>query len=472
MWNSVFWYLSGKLFTQGFGLVVSVILARLILPDEFGIIAMVLVIIAMSQVFLDFGFGAGLIQKENVDEDTYSSVFWFNIFMASVLTVILFILSPFVSEFYGQSRLTLITKALSSLFFVGSLGLMQSVILTKAMNFKVQSIATTIATVLSGIIAIVLALRGLEVWALVFQQILLKVFNVIILWLLVPWKPKWCFKISHLNEIWSFSSYKFTTQILQSILSKLDSIIIGKLFVPSVLGFYSRSRNLADLIKSYTSESFSKVYFPYVSNNQGDIAKLKETYYLGFKIVAIVSIGLSALFYSIADELIVILFSDIWLKSAYYFSFMIIADSFTKPLGQMNLTMLVGLGHANVELKLLLMKRTIWVLALITLWYLGIEVFLYAIIIHSFIAYLIDSYFVSKYLPISLTFVYFFLIKCLAIAVVSILLSQWIDFEASIILNAVLKSAIVLTCFLIGMYFVSRESIYLIYNKIIKYKAS
>ena len=464
--KSIFWDLTGTFYGKIVNFLISIFLARILTPEEFGLVGMVLVIISIAEIYIDMGFGSALIQKPNVDNKLFSSVFWLNIIMGALLTAIVFLLSPIISSFYKIDLIESLSRSLSFVFIIGSLGIIQNIRLTRKMNFKSLALAHAVSITISGAVGIVLAMLNFGVWALVFQQLLTRVTLVINLWIIEKWKPEFYLSLNDIQSIWGFSSKRFLTLFLRSIFRKLDTLIIAKLFEPATLGFYTRSRSLTDIIIVNTSGSLNKVFFPLVSKHQENHAELKKIYSKSLLLIGYVSVCISSLLFISAKEIIVLFFSEKWLNSVPFFAIMVLADGFTKPIGTLMLNLILGLGHAGTEFKLLLIKRSLWLIPILILYSYGITVFLYSSIVHSIIVFLIDSYSVTKHFNITFYENGFKLVYFILIASISVVLTYFTPSTSHLAFDLIIKTFVFLVLYNIGVFLFIPAPINYFLNKI------
>ena len=393
--KALIWDFIGKIAVQSAGFIISIFLARLLSPEEFGLIGMVMVIVPITQVFMDMGLGAALIQKKEVSQNLFSSVFWLNIIIGAIMTVLLYLSSDYIALFYKRPELSEIIKILSLIFVISSLGIVQNIHFTKSLNFKTHAIISLISNLISGSIAIYLAYSGFGVMALVYQKIIAITISILCYWITSNWRPSFYFSIKDIKSIWGFSGANFIDSVISTIFLKLDIIMIGKMFSATTLGFYTRAQTLDGLINTFTSASLSRVFFPMISNIQDDIEKVKTIYKKSILILSFISIGLSGFLYLVAEDLFIILFTEKWNYSAQLFKLMAIVG-FVYPLSSIMINVILGLGHSKKNLKLGLLKKLIALINLYIGFLYGIEIFLYTFIIRNIIGLLLNIAYVKS----------------------------------------------------------------------------
>jgi len=394
------WDFAGNIGMQLIAFIISIILTRLLEPEQFGLLGMVMVFAAVAQVFMHMGFGSALVQKQSVSPTTYSSVFWLNLGIGIVISLVVFLLAPVIAKFYNEPQLEGITKLLSTVFFISSIGNIQRIIYTKRLDFKTQSIISLFTAIVSGAIAVYLSFEGYGVHALIFQKIIAAVLTVISFWYLSSWRPTFAFKLDDIKSIWGYSSKEFLDRILSTVYQKLDVLVIGKLFTPAILGFYTRAFSLNTMVGKFTTTSLNKVFFPLISSIHQDKEKVRAVYLKIISLVGFLAIGISALLFVIADDLFVILFTDKWNQSIIYFKLLVVT-TFAYPLSSIMFGLISGLGHPGTVLRAGIYKKVIGVIPILVGVLYGIEAFLYTRIFSSLVGFYINLVYVKKVAAIS-----------------------------------------------------------------------
>lgn len=393
--KSLFWDFIGKIFNQGITIIVSIFLARLLLPEDFALIAIVLAIIGVASVFIDFGLTEALIQKQNVKNIHYSSIFWINITLAIVLTLLCFLSAPLVSNFYKLPQLINLIRVVSFAFILNALGGVHTAMLVKKMAFIHLSKINIISSFISGVIGVTMAFLDYGVWSLVMQYFSSAIIRQILLWNRTKWLPKFQFSWIVIRPLWKFSRNLFISSILNDIFIRIDVFIIGKIFSPASLGFYSRGKSLNQLISTYSSSSLTTVLFPALSKIQDNLELVKKKVIDFFQLAALISFFLGGLLYITSEDIIVIMFTDKWLPAVPYFQIMVLT-TFANPLSAIILTPLTSLGRSDVFLKLEIMKKIIFTFTYIFGFSYGITGFLYAMLISQIIGVLLNGYYSGK----------------------------------------------------------------------------
>ena len=391
------WDFSGKIANQSVSFIVSIFLARLLSPSDFGMLAMVYVVIALSASLMDMGLGEALIQKKELTEKHYSSVFFFNISVGFFLALLLFFLSPFVGLFYNNNSLIPIAQAMSLLFILNSFGNVIRVKLRRELKYNIPTKANFFSSLFSGIVGITMAFTGFGVWSLVVQSLIKPIIANSYLFLSVKWRPKLQFAWQALKDLWSFGFRMFISGIINIIFVNLDSIIIGKLFSPVILGFYYRARSLNNYIVQYSSASLLSVLLPALSKVQDDLIRFKSIVYKSYHLIALIAFFLTGLFFVIGADFIILLFGVKWEPTVPYFQIIIITG-FAYPLSSLLVTILSASGNSKAFLKLEIIKKTFFGTSLVLGFIWGVTGFLICNAVAVFINVYFNIIFAGKQL--------------------------------------------------------------------------
>lgn len=393
----IFWSAIDAFAAQAVSFTVGIILARLLLPAEFGLIGMLSIFMAVAQSFLGSGFGSALIQKKEISSIDSSSVFYFNLVVGFALAFILYLFAPSIASFYRQPVLSALIRAMSLVMIIGSFGIVQSAILTRNMNFKAQTKITLTASILSGAIGITMAYRGLGVWSLVGQQISAAFFRSVALWLFNTWRPLWAFSFKSLRQMFAFGSRILASGILNEIFDNIYYMIIGKVFTPEALGFYSRARRLQELPSHTLSNVVGRVSFPIFSSIQNDKVALKEGLSKALRLLVFINTPIMVGLAVIAERLVVLLLTEKWLPCVPYLQ-LLSAVGILFPLQLLNLNALLAMGRSDLFLRLEIIKKVLIVANIALTWHIGIFAMILGQIAVSIACYFINSYYTGKIL--------------------------------------------------------------------------
>ena len=395
------WDIGGTIVRQGSGFVISIFLARLLSPEEFGLIGMALVFISISQVFIDVGFSSALIQNKDNTNLTYSSVFYLNFFAGIVLTAVFYFAAPYIGAFYENPQITELVRWLSLIFVFNSLNLVQQAILQKKLNFKVLTLRMVIASAVGGVLGVIFAFQGFGVYALVVQQISTAILSTILLWSTSGWKPDLKFSMAEVKKLTGFSTFVFFDRFVSTIFQRLDVLLIGKIFSPATLGFYTRAVSLKDQVTNYSSSSLTKVFYPVLSGLQDDQKEYSRIYFKVLSVISFISFGLTGALYILGAELIILLFGAKWHPSIAIFQVLILAVC-NRPLNSMMVNAFLSKGKSKENFTIGVFRKILRVIPLIIAYQYGIFEFTVAVVIVSYFLTIINILFLKKYLDLSI----------------------------------------------------------------------
>ena len=306
------WTAGARIASQILQFIISVILARLLTPRDFGLIGMILVFSGFAGLFSEMGFGAALIQRKVVEERHLSSIFWLNIVVGLILTCIFLIAAPFIARFYNEPRLKILTMLLSLNFCLGSLKMVPSSILSRSMDFRKLAVIETTTMLIAGGLAITLALIGFGVWSLAWQMIITTIIGVILFWFMTDWRPRFQFDKNAIKELLGFSGNLLGFNVLNYCARNIDYLLVGKFIGSSGLGIYSRAYGLMMMPIRQISVTMGRVMFPSLSKCQDDKVRAKRIYLKTISAIALISFPMMMGLFSLADSFILALFGTKW----------------------------------------------------------------------------------------------------------------------------------------------------------------
>ncbi len=389
------WDFFGKMVRQGMGFIITIFLARLLEPSDFGLIAIVMVIVAIATIFTDIGLTGALIQRRKVLPIHYSSVFYFNIFVALSLTILTYFSAPWISEFYKNEQLLHLTQVMSFSFIIGALSSVQSTQLRKALNYELLTKITLISSFISGVIGVSLAFFGAGVWSLVAQVLIGGILYNIFIWSAGKWAPDLAFSWKALTQLWGFGFRMFLSKMLDSIFTRLDFLIIGKLFPLATLGYFQRAKSLNSMVVQYSSGSLMTVLFPVLSTVQNDLPRFQNIIIKSLGVISFVVFLLLGALYLISEELIVLLFSDKWLPSVEIFNILVLSG-FAYPISALLVNVLSSRGNSKAFLRLEIYKKMIVTINFLVLYVWGIYAYLYGLIVTAILGVTLNILFASR----------------------------------------------------------------------------
>lgn len=389
------WDFSGKIMMHGMGFIVSIFLARLLEPSDFGLVAMVMIVIGIAGIFNDVGLGSALIQRRRVLPIHYSSVFYFNITIGALLTLLTYASAPLIADFYNNKLLIPLTQVISFNFIIGAFSAVQSTKLRKELNYALLTKIRFVASFISGVVGISLAFYGAGVWSLVSQVLTQGIIYNLLIWSVSHWKPRIEFSFKALMQLWAFGFRIFLATAIEAIFIRLDTIIIAKLFPPDTLGFFNRAKSLDQMVISYSSGSLMSVLFPILSKVNRDLARFKNIVLKSLGIITFVVFFLLGGLYLISHELIILLFGEKWLQSVGYLKLLLLSG-FVYPISALMVNVLMSRGNSKAFLRLDIYKKIILGTNLVVGFIWGVEGYLYGLIVASSLALLLNFLFVSR----------------------------------------------------------------------------
>ncbi len=375
-------------------------MARLLLPSEFGLIGMITIFIAISTSFIDSGFGTALIQKKNCTDSDYSTVFYFNLTIGFIFYWVLYFLAPIISRFFNEPQLTNLVKVLAIVLIIDSLTIIQRTILTKRIDFKLQTKISVTASFLSGAVGIAMAFSGFGVWSLVGKQIIQRLVSSVLLWLWNRWRPLLIFSRESFNELFSFGYKLLISGLIDTLYRNIYLLIIGKYFSAQELGYYTRADQFQALPSQNINGIIGRVSFPVLAQMQDDKVVLKRNYQKLIKSVMFITFVLMMGMAAVAEPMVIVLIGEPWRPCIIYIQ-MLCFVGMMYPLHALNLNMLNVQGRSDLFLKLEIIKKTLAVPVIVIGMMFGIKAMIAGMIVNSQIAYFLNSYWSGKFINYS-----------------------------------------------------------------------
>jgi O-antigen/teichoic acid export membrane protein len=310
--SGIGWSAGARIGQQGLGFIISVILARLLIPEDFGLIGMIAVFTGFAGLFSELGFGAALIQRNEIEERHLSSIFWLNIVSGLILTCGMLAVAPLIATFYGQPRLKLLIMLISVNFFIGSLNTVQTAILNRSMDFRKLAMIETITMIIAGSSAITLAFMGFGVWSLAWQVPISTTVGVIIMWQVSDWKPSLNFDKNAVKDLMNYSSNLLGFNVFNYWVRNSDDLLIGKLIGSAGLGIYSRAYSIMLLPLTHISATVGQVMFRSLSKIQKDKVRVKQIYLRSISVIGLITFPMMAGLLVLADSFVLALFGQKW----------------------------------------------------------------------------------------------------------------------------------------------------------------
>lgn len=399
--RGMFWSFFERIGEKGIQFVIFIILARLLLPEQFGLIAMLAIFIAIAQSFIDSGFGSALIQKKDANHLDECSIFYCNIVFGFVAAALLFFAAPWIASFYNAPILTRLTQALSLNLIINSFAIVQTALLTKHIEFKSQMTINLSALVISGGIGVTMAYFGYGVWSLVCQSLSSNLVRTILLWVMLKWRPALIFSITSLRTMFNFGSKLLFSGLIDRIYNNLLPVFIGKVFSAADLGFYSRAYSFQQVPVGTITDSVARVTYPAFCSIQDDKPRLKRGVQKALTIMVMLNFPLMFGLAIVAEPLVIFLLTEKWLPCVPYLQ-LLCGLGLIFPLHVINLNALQAQGRSDLFFRLEVIKKIIAVVLLFVTYRWGISMMIVGQIVCSILCYFLNSYYTGKFLHYSI----------------------------------------------------------------------
>ncbi len=398
--KGVGWSAIDNIAGHGVTFIVSVILARILSPEHYGLIGIIAIFTAVCQTLINAGFTTALIRKKNTTDDDYNTVFIVNLVMSLMLYTVIFLCAPFIADFFHNEELIPLTRVSSLSMIIGALAMVQQTRLTKRIDFKSQTKITITASVCSGIVGIVMALLGFGVWALVAQLLSSQMIRTALLWVVNKWIPTLRFSSKSFHELFGFGWKMMVSSILDTVWKELYQVVVGRFYSPATLGQYTRAKSFSQLLSQNLTSVIQRVTYPVLSNIQDDKERMISAYRRIIKVTMFIA-AISMFFLgAISEPLLYCLIGPKWLEASIYLPLICISMS-SYPLHALNLNMLQVQGRSDLFLALEIIKKIIALGPLFIGAFIGVIPMLYANILTTVIAFFLNSYYSGKFLGYS-----------------------------------------------------------------------
>ena len=391
VFSSLLWKLLERGGSQGIQFIVTIVLARLLLPEEYGLIVLVMIFITVAGVFVQSGFNTGLIQKKDADETDFSSVFYLSIFIASLLYIILFLISPNLAAFFGEPDLITVLRVLSLTLFFGAINSIQIAVISRNMQFKKLFFSSIGAIILSGAVGIIMAFNSFGVWALVSQQLTNQLVVTLILWFTVKWRPQLIFSTERIKNLFSFGWKLLVSGLIDTLYRNMQSLFIGKMFNSEILGFYNRGEQFPNLIVSNIDGSIQSVMLPTLASHQNNKIRVKEIVRRSIVTSSFIVFPLMMGLAAIAEPLVEILLTEKWLPAVPFLQ-IFCATYALWPIHTANLQVINALGRSDIFLKLEVVKKILGLIILVISIPFGVYAMALGVLVIGIISTFINAY--------------------------------------------------------------------------------
>ena len=399
--KGLFWSAMDRFGGQGIQFVFGILITRILLPADYGLVGMILIFWAVGQTLVDSGFGSALIWKKSPTPADYSTVFYFNVGIGLILYLIFYLLAPVIAGFYSEPQLVALIRVLCLNFILLSFGLIQQVVLQKKVDFKLMSFVNVASSLVAGIVALYMALKGFGPWAIVVQILAKSFVTSLLLWLFNRWKPVFIFDLLSLKELFNYGSKLTAAGLIYTIFQYLYFNIIGKLFPVASLGFYTRASQLQDFPVKTLGSVFNRVAFPVFSAIREDNERLKNAVRKTLRTMVFFNFPMLLGLIAVADPLIEVVLTEKWLPASGYFKLLCLIGLFYS-FQVVNGEILKTKGRSDWVLKLEIISKTVMIISILITWRWGITAIILGQMFTALVSYLIGSYYVWKLIGYSI----------------------------------------------------------------------
>lgn len=389
------WSFAGNFANQAVGFIIGLILARLLTPREYGLIGMVTIFTILTQPFINSGFSQALIRKERCTVQELSSVFYFNLCAGIFFYIIIFFAAPYISSFFKEPDLINITRVLGLIVIIDAVTLIQVTILTRDVNFKLQTRISLTSSLASGVIGVILAYKGLGVWALVIRTIADHLIKTCLLWMMNDWRPQGRFNLNIIKELFGFSSRILVSAIIDKIYANIYNLVIAKFFSAKELGLYTRGQMFKNFAAETMTEIIGRVSFPILSSIQTDADRLKANYKTILITTQYIVSILMLILAAIAEPLILTLIGEKWAGSVIYLQLLCFIG-LLYPMHAINRNLMYVFGQSGMVLKLQIFTKILAIPAISVGIFWGIVPMVWVMIATSVLEMLVKTYFAGR----------------------------------------------------------------------------
>lgn len=391
------WSAVDNIANQGITFLTGLVLARLLTPEEYGLIAIISIFINVFNSFVDSGLSNALIRKNNANDTDYNTVFWSNLSISVLLSIVLFFGAIPIAKFFSRPQLEPLTQVMSVILIINAFAIIQRTILIKKIDFKTQTKVSLIASISSGVVGIAMAFIGLGVWALVLQQITRQFLNSLFLWIFSKWRPMWEFSKSSFNDFFGFGWKLLVSSIIGTIWNELYQVVIGRFYTPATLGQYTRASQFGSIFSSNITGVVMRVSYPVLSGIKEDKERLREAYRRIIKVTMLVTMCCMIGLAGCAGSFVYVLVGRQWMDCVPMLQILCF-NLMLYPLHSINLNMLQVQGRSDIFLKLEIIKRIIGIGPLLLGVFVGIYWMLISSVFVGFFSFYLNARFSGPYL--------------------------------------------------------------------------
>lgn len=388
--RNMLWRLLERFGAQGVSFVVSIILARLLDPSVYGIIALVTVFISILQVFIDSGLGLALIQKKDANETDFSTVFYFNIVFCLLLYTLIFLVSPLVAGFYNLPELTLVLRVLSLSIVISGVKNVQQAYVSRNLIFRKFFFSTLGGTLGAAVVGIVMAYRGFGVWALVTQSLFNTTVDTLILWITVKWRPQKAFSWHSLKGLYAYGWKLLLSRLIDTVYEDVRSLVIGKMYSSTDLAYYNRGKQIPQLLVGIINSSIESVLFPSLSMEQDYTERVRAMTSRSIKTLSYIIMPMMVGLAVCSESLVNILLTPKWADAVPFMRIFCIGLAIV-PISLANLNAIKAIGRSDIYLKLEIIRKTIGTVSLLISMWFGVKMIAYSYLINCVINLFVNA---------------------------------------------------------------------------------
>lgn len=400
MFRLVVWDFLGKISNQIIAFAVSLFLTRILNPSEFGIVGIALALVAFTTIFYDFGLKASIIQADQISQRQLSTIFFVNLFGGLMLFLLFFSLSGIIQRFYKIEGLANVIIAVGFLLILNSTASLPLALLARKLQFRKMAMLNFIAALIAGIFAVMMALSGWGVWSLIANTLINALLILTGAFMAAGWRPSLIVDLKCIQPLWRFGSTVFGIEVLESVFSRVDVFLIGKVFQATILGFYTRAQSLDGMVKQFSSGSLIAVVLPYFSKIKNDVEKLRGYYEQSLHLIAYASLFLTGMLYLISVDLFTLLFTAKWTYSGKLFQLIALAG-FAYPVSALMVNVILAVGKTKAIVRLEVLKKMVLLPVFVFGLYGGIKVFLICWVAANWVIVLLNAFFVRRIIQVS-----------------------------------------------------------------------
>ena len=375
--------------------VANLILARILTPEDYGTIGMLLIFISISNTFIDGGFGTALVQKKEPTQEDYSTIFYWNIIVSTILTCVLYIVSPYISLFYKLPLLTNILRVMGIVLIINAFSVIQTNILQKKLQFKKLAIINILANTIASVVAIIMAYSDFGVWSLVFRTIVNAGIISLVLWITTKWKPILVFSWKSFKYLGKFGGMILLSNLVETVYTEFQSLVIGRVFSAKSLGYYTQAKRLEEIPTLGISSAINQSSFPIYAKYQDDKSTLMMLVRKYVQVLSFLVIPIYTILILIAEPIINILFTEKWSASVEMFQILCFIGMIY-PLNTINTNVIKSLGKGKLYFNLQFFKRLFGIIVIVYFSYYGLQSMLWASVFVAYVIFIVNAFFSDR----------------------------------------------------------------------------